>query len=142
MKNLTSKELRAAPVIDTTTETEYEIRFPVPYVSHVVELCSSTLTGTWGVGKSIAVGYRGVDNVTRANDGEGDFMRDYETFVPVLDGAGAPLVITKNMQFAVAPSKSGVIVLVVTGTLTDVVVAVSPINETRTDAGVYLPALP
>lgn len=133
---LTALPLKAAPLIADTED--YAIDFPTIGVTHILELCCKAHTDTWPEGSSIVVGFLAFDSHTIVN---GDYDREaFATFVPMLDGAGQPLTITRNCALPIPPPRTGRLVLRATD-MPDCYVSVHPNQETRPQACVYLPSL-
>jgi len=137
MQILTLPPLRSAPIISDSDD--FAIDFPTVGITHILELCcKAPHTSSWPEGSKIEVGFLAFDSHTLVN---GDYDHtEFTTFVPIYDAAGNPLEITRNCGLAIAPPRSGRLILRATD-MPDCYVAVHPNGETRPQSCVYLPTL-
>lgn len=139
MRNLTAPAHNRNTVI-VAAEDEYQIHFPTPGITHVLEFCDpATPTGDWSTAR-LTIGYQSIASMAKNDDGEFNHVAN-GAFVPSLNNAGETLVIAKNCPVPVVSPRTGVLVIKA-ATLAggqSIFVSCHPQNETRPEHTVYLP---
>ena len=88
------------------------LRFPVSGITHIVEfVCKGLTNHQFGDTSFIEVGFLGIDTHEIDPQTQDYDTPAYETFVPLYDGSGNPMVIRRNCGIAIPSPRTGVIIL-------------------------------
>jgi hypothetical protein len=139
MRNLTSSTHNRDTVI-TSAEDEYQIIFPTPGITHVIEFCDpATPTGDWSTAR-ITIGHIAIASMAKNEKGEFSHIAN-GAFVPDLDNSGETLVIAKNCRVPVVSPRTGVLMIKAASVAggQSIFLSCYPQNESRPEHTVYLP---